>query len=61
MFSVWVRTWRKHKVAQRQQRSCARKDLGMLKVYPREGENQRSASATTPEGSHKAVLKAGEV
>lgn len=34
--SVWVRTWRKHKVAQRKQRNCARKDLGMLKVYPRE-------------------------
>lgn len=39
--SVWVRMWRKHKVVQKQKRSCARKDLGMLKAYPRERKTRK--------------------
>lgn len=39
--SVWVRMWRKHKVAQKHKRTRARKDLGMLKAYPRERKTRK--------------------
>lgn len=60
---IWMRLWRKHKAAQRQQRTVVLEGwrLGHAKGITKEGGTPASAPARAPEGYLKVVLNIEKV